>query len=58
MLPGLLNRIILACTNPGELVLDPMCGTGSACVAVARLGRWFLGMDLSEGMAVRTEGEM
>lgn len=42
----LLDRIITACSNPGDLVLDPTCGTGSAGVSALRLGRRFLGIEL------------
>jgi site-specific DNA-methyltransferase (adenine-specific) len=33
------------------LVLDPMCGTGTATVVAKRLGRRFLGMEVSEATA-------
>lgn len=32
-------------TDPGELVLDPFCGSGSLGIACARLGRRYIGMD-------------
>lgn len=32
-------------TDPGELVLDPFCGSGSLGIACVRLGRRYLGMD-------------
>ena len=48
---AVLDRIIRACSDPGELVLDPMCGTGTACVAAAGLGRRFLGIELAEQTA-------
>ena len=35
----LLERIVAACTNPGELVLDPFAGTGTTGEAALRLGR-------------------
>lgn len=34
-------------TNPGDLVLDPMCGSGTACVAAKKLGRGYIGIDVS-----------
>ena len=43
-----LERIVLACSNPGELVLDPFSGSGTTCVVAARLGRKYLGIDISE----------
>lgn len=35
-------------TEPGELVLDPFCGSGSLGVACVRLGRRYIGIDISE----------
>jgi site-specific DNA-methyltransferase (adenine-specific) len=43
---ALLERIILACTNPGELVLDPFVGSGTTGVAAVANGRNFLGFDI------------
>lgn len=45
---ALLDRIVLSSTNPGELVLDPFCGSGTTGVACARHGRGFVGFDLAE----------
>jgi len=41
----LLERIITASTLPGDLVLDPFCGSSSTGVAAKRLGRRFIGID-------------
>ena len=49
---ALLERIIEASSNPGDLVLDPFCGCGTAADAAASLGRKYLGIDIS-GIAVR-----
>jgi modification methylase len=32
---------------PGDIVLDPLCGSGTTCVAARRLGRRFVGIDLN-----------
>lgn len=45
---ALLDRIIQASSNPGDMVLDPFCGSGTALVSAARLGRQFVGIDQSE----------
>ena len=44
---ALLKRIIEASTNPGDVVLDPFCGCGTAVVAAHQLGRKFVGIDIS-----------
>ncbi|MHC1785945.1 MAG: site-specific DNA-methyltransferase [Christensenellales bacterium] len=44
---GLLDRIILCCTRPGDLVCDFMCGSGTTLISAASNGRPFLGMDSS-----------
>lgn len=41
-----LKPLIANFTAPGELVLDPFCGSGSTLVAARELGRSFLGMEL------------
>ena len=45
---ALLERIIAASSNPGDVVLDPFCGCATACVAAERLGRKWVGIDISE----------
>lgn len=44
---ALLERLILALTNPGDLVLDPYCGSGTTLEAADRLGRSAIGIDAS-----------
>ncbi len=44
---ALLERIIETSTNEGDLVLDPFCGCATACVAAERLGRQWVGIDIS-----------
>ena len=44
---ALLERIVAASSNPGDLVLDPFCGCGTAVVAAERLGRRWLGIDVT-----------
>lgn len=43
---ALLERCLLASTNPGDLVLDPFLGSGTTGVAAARLGRRFVGIEM------------
>ena len=42
---ALLDRIVRASSDPGGVVLDPMCGSGTALVAAHRLGRRYVGID-------------
>ena len=41
----LLERIILCCTNPGDLILDPFMGSGTTGVAALKYDRKFVGID-------------
>lgn len=43
---ALLERIIKASSNPGDLVLDPFAGTFTACAVAQRLGRHSIGIEL------------
>jgi modification methylase len=42
---ALLYRILLACTKPGDIVLDPFFGTGTTGAVAKRLGRHFIGLE-------------
>ena len=44
---ALLDRIIKASSNDGDVVLDPFCGCATACVAAENLGRRWIGIDIS-----------
>lgn len=44
---NLLERIISASSNPGDVVLDPFCGCGTAVHAAQKLGRQWLGIDIT-----------
>ncbi|MES2210092.1 MAG: DNA methyltransferase [Chloroflexota bacterium] len=44
---ALLERIISASSNPGDIVLDPFCGCGTALVAAKKLGRRWIGIDIT-----------
>jgi len=50
---SLLERIVLACSGPGDLILDPFAGSGTTLVAAARHGRRWAGIELSETYADR-----
>ena len=42
---ALLARVLLAASNPGDLVLDPFFGSGTTGAAAKRLGRSFIGIE-------------
>lgn len=44
---ALLERIINASSNPGDIVLDPFCGCGTAVDAAQKLGRRWIGIDIT-----------
>ncbi len=44
---ALLERIIAASSNPGEVVLDPFCGCGTALIAAQKHGRRWIGIDVT-----------
>jgi modification methylase len=46
MLPAIARRAVSAYSQPGDLVLDPMCGIGTTLVEAARLGRDAVGVEL------------
>ena len=44
---ALLERIILSSSNEGDVVLDPFCGCGTAVHAAQKLGRQWIGIDVT-----------
>jgi len=44
---ALLERVIAASSKPGDIVLDPFCGCGTALVAAQKLGRRWIGIDVT-----------
>ena len=59
---ALLERIISASSNEGDIVLDPFCGCATTCVAAQRLNRRWIGIDVSDkaghlvDMRIKSEG--
>ena len=50
---ALLERIILASSHEGDVVLDPFCGCGTAVHAAQKLGRKWIGVDITH-LAIST----
>ncbi|WP_257310650.1 DNA methyltransferase [Geothrix fuzhouensis] len=44
---ALLERILNASSNPGDVILDPFCGCGTAVHAAQKLGRSWIGIDIT-----------
>ncbi len=44
---ALLDRIIQASSNPGDMVLDPFCGCGTAIASAEKLNRKWIGIDIT-----------
>ncbi|HEY1246782.1 MAG TPA: DNA methyltransferase [Hyphomicrobiaceae bacterium] len=55
---ALLYRVLLASTNPGDLVLDPFFGTGTTGAAAKRLGRRWLGIEREAAYAAAAQGRI
>ena len=55
---ALLERIIQASSSPGDTVLDPFCGCGTAIAAAEKLGRHWIGIDITYLAITLIEGRM
>jgi len=53
---ALLERIIKASSNEGDLVLDPFCGCGTTVIVASKLNRRFIGIDIDT--SERKKGEL
>ena len=54
----LLGRIIRCCSNPSELVLDPFGGSGTTLAVAKKLGRRWIGFDLSEEYVAKIKSRL
>ena len=45
---ALLERIVLASTNPGQIILDPFTGSSTTGIAAVKHGRKFVGVDMEK----------
>jgi modification methylase len=55
---ALLYRILLACTKPGDVVLDPFFGTGTTGAVARRLGRRWIGIERDRTYAKVARGRI
>ena len=55
---ALLERIIQASSNEGDMMLDPFCGCATACVAAEKLGRQWAGIDISPNALVQVNNRL
>ena len=54
----ILGRIVRACSNPGDVVLDPFAGSGTTLAVAKKLDRRFLGFELSADYRDRVEARL
>ena len=54
----LVERIISASSNTGDMILDPFCGCATACIAAQKLDREWVGIDISPKAAELTKLRM
>jgi site-specific DNA-methyltransferase (adenine-specific) len=54
----LLGRIIRACSNPNDVVIDPFAGSGTTLAVAKKLGRRWIGFELSPNYASRTQARL
>jgi site-specific DNA-methyltransferase (adenine-specific) len=54
----LLGRIIRSCSNEDEIVLDPFAGSGTTLAVAKKLGRRFVGFELSQQYAERVTARL
>jgi modification methylase len=55
---ALLHRVILSCTAPGEVVLDPFLGSGTTAAVAKRLGRRYIGIEREPAYAAAAEARI
>jgi len=55
---ALLERVIKASSNAGDVVLDPFIGSGTTAVASKKLGRKYIGIDISPNYVKNTENRL
>lgn len=54
----ILGRIIRACSNDDDIVMDPFTGSGTTLAVAKKLGRRYLGFELSENYAEQVQSRL
>src|SRR5437764_866656 len=54
----LLGRILRVSSNPGDVVLDPFAGSGTTLVVARKLGRRWIGFEVSEKYAAQARARL
>ncbi len=54
----LLGRIVKACSNPDDVVLDPFGGSGTTLAVAKKLNRRFIGFELSKNYAAQIQARL
>ncbi|WP_079538051.1 site-specific DNA-methyltransferase [Bradyrhizobium lablabi] len=54
----LLDRIIQASSNPGDVILDPFCGCGTSLESAQKNGRHWIGIDVAHYAMTLIEGRL
>ena len=44
----LAEMVVMSASQEGDVVLDPMCGSGTTCVAAKKSKRHYIGIDISQ----------
>ena len=55
---SLAERLVELCTRPGDLVLDPFCGSGTAAAVAHKTGRDWISVESDPAIAERARGRM
>ena len=55
---ALYSRIVKACTNPGDLVIDPFCGCATTLIAAENAGCRWIGMDIDKTRVALIEPQL
>ena len=54
----MIERIVKAHSNEGDMILDPFLGSGTTCVVAQEHGRHFIGIDLNKEYLALANGRI